>query len=370
MSLFYPAMRFGRFGLRCGLTSSLLHRRYGLDCGERFHRDIAWRIAQLMEIDRLVYDEFGSIGLGFREPFPRATIEPYGHRFVPAMLGCAVAYVPGEDPSSIRRSLDGEEIRRMPAWTRERFAEAPPVRIVREQARWVRAHCDREEAEKRLGFNPHAQPLTALQNLGSVINTAVSVFGEDALVLGLDDPDVLRDFYRSVTDLMLICLDELPRDDGRRLHTVFVGNCSVAMISPEHYRDTNLGPDRRLCEYARKIDARFLVHQDSGATPHLAGYAALGPVHGIDFGQDTDWEQAARIFPGAEASCILFPSWLRSHSREEIREELVRLMRAGSGFPAFSCSLLEIDPDLADGRIFEIYEEMRRAAEIVGRRDR
>jgi hypothetical protein len=369
MSLFYPAVDFGRFSFTCGLTPSLLCARYGLDCGERFHRDIAWRIAQVMEIDRLVHADFGGIGLGFREPFPRATIEPFGHRFVPAMLGCAVAYAPGEDPACIRRPLDAEEIRCMPDWTPERFAAAQPVRIVREQARWARAHCDREAAERRLGFNPHAQPLSALQNLGSVINTAVSVFGEDALVLALDDPDLLRAFYRNVTDLMLICLDELPRDDGRRLRTVFVGDCSVAMISPAQYRDADLEPDRRLCAWARDNGARFLVHQDSGATPHLADYAALGPVHAIDFGQDTDWEKAACVFPDAEASCILFPSWLRSHSREEIREELVRLMRAGCTFPRFSFSLLEIDADLAEGRIFEVHEEIRRAAEIVGRRD-
>src|SRR5512147_2037153 len=103
MSLFYPALSFGRHSLSIGLTPSLLHKRYGLDYGERFHRDIAWRVQALMDVDRQVFADFGAIGLGFREPFARATIEPYGHRFVPAMLGCAMCYAAGEDPSSIRR---------------------------------------------------------------------------------------------------------------------------------------------------------------------------------------------------------------------------------------------------------------------------
>jgi hypothetical protein len=279
------------------------------------------------------------------------------------MLGCAMCYDAGEDPSSLRRAFDAEEIRRMPAWTPQRFETAEPVRVVLEQARWAREHCDRAEAERRLGFNPHAQPLTSLQNLGSVINTAVSVFGEDALLLGLDEPDLLRAFYRNVTDLMLLCLDRFPREDGRTLHTVFVGNCSVAMISPAQYLTANREHDLRLAEYARGIGARFLVHQDSGATPHLAGYRGLGKVDGIDFGQETDWEAAARAFPGAEANCILFPSWIRAHSREELREELRRLVRAGAAFPRFTFSLLELDAELAEGRIFELHEEMRRAAE-------
>ncbi len=362
MSLFYPMQTHGRFGLTLGLTPSLLHERYGLDFGERFHRDIAWRVGTLMEIDRVVWDDFHSIGLGFKEPFPRASIEPFGHRFVPAMFGCRAVFSASEDPACEHRALDPAYLRGIPAWTTESFHAAGPVRIVLEQAKWAREHCDREEAERRLGFNLHSAPLTSLQNLGSVINTAVSVFGEDALLLAVDDPELLRSFYASVTELMKICLTEFPRIDGRKLHTVFVGDCTVAMISPTQYTRCNFDFDKALAEYAEAIEARFFVHQDSGATPHLANYAALGRVHGIDFGQDTDWDRAADLFPDGEANCILFPGWLRSASKEEIRVELQKLMRSGSRFPRFSFSILEVDPELARGKIFELYDEFVRAA--------
>jgi hypothetical protein len=363
MSLFYPLQSHGRFAVSYGLSPSLLHERYGVDYGERFHRDIAWRVEQLMEVDRAVHRDFGAIGLGFAEPFPRASIEPYGHRFVPALYGCAVAYAEGEDPSSLRVPFDPDALRALPAWNRERFEAQEPVRVVREQARWAREHCDRDAAERRLGFTLHSPPLTSLQNLGSVINTAVSVFGEDALLLGMDEPDLLRAFYRNVTDLMLLCLDYFPAIDGRRLSTVFVGNCTVAMISSAQYDACNRESDTRLAEYARRIGARFYVHQDSGVTPHLHSYALLGQVHGLDFGQDTDWAAAARVFPGAEATCIVFPSWIRSHSREEIRDELAALMRAGAAFPSFHFSILELDVELARGKIFEFYDAFREAAE-------
>ena len=367
MSLFYPMQTFGRFGLSYGLTPSLLHARYGLDYGERFHRDIAWRVAQVMEIDRQVRRDFGGIGLGFSDPFPRASIEPYGHRFVPALYGCATAYAASEDPSGVRRAFEAEEIRALAPWTRERLESSEPVRVVLEQARWARAHCDRAAAERRLGFTPHSQPLTSLQNLGSVINTAVSVFGEDALLLGMDEPDLLRALYRNVADLMLLCLEYFPGVDGRKLHTVFVGDCTVAMISPAHFAAFNLEPDSRLAEFARRIGARFIVHQDSGATPHLENYARLGGVQGIDFGQDTDWEAASRFFPGVEANCIVFPGWIRGHSRQEIQEELERLMTAGMQFPRFTFSILELDVELAAGKVFEFHEAFRKAAEAVSR---
>jgi hypothetical protein len=166
-----------------------------------------------------------------------------------------------------------------------------------------------------------------------------------------------------VTELMLLCLRLFPAVDGRKLDTVFVGDCTVAMISPAQYEACNFPYDLRLAQYARDIGARFLVHQDSGASAHLAGYARLSYVQAIDFGQDTDWEAAARIFPDAEASCILFPGWLRSRSSREIEEELLRLMRLGGAFRRFSFSVLEVDEALAAGGIFELHDAFRRAAE-------
>ena len=123
-----------------------------------------------------------------------------------------------------------------------------------------------------------------------------------------------------------------------------------------------------LARFAQGIGARSFVHQDSGETPHLGNYARLGYVQGIDFGQDTDWEKAAHIFPDVEANCIIFPGWLRAHGRDDVREELERLMTAGARFPRFSFSLLELDTELADGKILEFHEDFQKAAEKVSAR--
>jgi hypothetical protein len=364
--LFYPTERIGRFGLAMGLTPRLLYERFGLDLGERFHHDVLYRIETLMQVDRLVWESFRELGLGHEKPFPRAAIEPFGHRFVPALYGCAIRYAAGEEPAAVTRALDPDELSRLPAWTPESLLAREEVHEVLAQAetarkRWGEA---REQAERRLGYNPHYQPLSSLQNLGSVINTAVSVFGTGALCLYLDDPPLLRRLYRNVTDLMLECLRLFPQADRRRLANVFVGNCTVAMISPSQYAECNLAFDRELAGFASSIGARFLVHQDSDATPHLDNYRALGPVHGLDVGQDTDFARAAALFPEASVNCILFPSWIASTPLEGIREELTRLMRIGRSFADFTFSIFEVDPALARGRIFEFYELFKECARI------
>jgi hypothetical protein len=182
-----------------------------------------------------------------------------------------------------------------------------------------------------------------------------------------DDPELLSLFYRNVTDLMLLSLRELPAVDGRPLEHVFVGDCTVSMISPASYSEVNFSFDRELAERARSIGASLLVHQDSGATAHLARYAGIGYAHALDFGQDTDFTRAAVLFPGVSANCILFPAWVRATPVEGIAEELERLMRIGGDFADFSFSLFEVNLGLAEEKVFVLWETFRRCAEKAGR---
>jgi hypothetical protein len=353
-----------------GLASALLHERFGVDFGERFHTDIVFRVESLMEIDRLVWESFRELGLGYEKPFPRATIEPFGHRFIPVMYGSPCAYASAEEPAVRPRALNPGELASLPVWTAERFEATDAVRQITSQAKTLRErYPDLSEYAGRMEYNPHSQPLSSLQNLGSVINSAVSIFGENVLLLYEDDPSALRSFYRNLTDLMLLCLDWFPRCDGRRLTHVFVGDCTVAMISPRQYEACNLSFDGKLSRYAASIGARFLVHQDSGATAHLRNYARLAPVHALDFGQDTDFTEASRLFPGASANCIIFPSWISSTPVEEITAELARIMRAGLSLRSFTFSIFEVDPALAAGKIFEFFDIFRRCAESVSQEE-
>jgi hypothetical protein len=139
------------------------------------------------------------------------------------------------------------------------------------------------------------------------------------------------------------------------------------MISPRQYEACNIEFDAELSRCARAMGARFLVHQDLGATAHLASYARLHPVHALDVGQDTDFAEAARLFPGASANCIIFPSWIASTPADGIRSELTRLLRAGLAFESFTFSIFEVDPALAQGKIFEFSDIFRQCAESVSR---
>jgi len=362
MSICYPMQTFGRFGLSLGLTYKLIHDRFGFDLGERYHRDLDYRIRTTMEVDRAVFERYGKIGLGYKEPFPRVSIEPYGHRFMPAMYGCECGYAEDAEPWTRPRTLSKEQIEALAPWTPERFEKSEPVQTVLSQIRQLKEHYEpyRVPAEE---LCPHYRTMSSLQNLGSVINTALSVQGEQFLIDYMTEADSVRRLYANITQLMLLCLDRFPPIDGWPLRDVFIGNCTVAMISPRQYAEFNEPADRRLMEYARSIGARFMIHQDSHANPHLENYARFEYLQAFDLGQDTDFERLHRLCPKARVNCILFPSWVGSHPRDEIRRELSRLMRAGKPFPAYSFSLLDVDTKLDGDLLFafcEVFEECAR----------
>jgi hypothetical protein len=362
MPIVYPMRPFGRQRLGLGITYKLLHDRFGFDLGERYHRDLDYRIKTTMEIDRAVFDVYGGIGLGYENPFPRVSIEPFGHRFVPVLYGCSYGFAADAEPWSRPRVLSKEEIEDLPPWTPERFEKSEPVQAVLAQVRQLKASYGRYRVADT-EFNPHYRGMSSLQNLGSVINTAFSVQGDRLLMDYVDEPDAVRKLYANITQLMLLCMERFPKEDGWPLTDVFVGDCTVAMISPRQYASINAAEDRRLMDYARSIGARFMVHQDSGVTPHIDNYAGLEYVQAFDFGQDTDFEKLSRLRPDAEVNCILFPSWIASQGSEEVRAELLRLMRVGQRFRAFTFTCLEIDTKLDGDSIFAFCETFGRCAE-------
>jgi hypothetical protein len=353
MPIVYPMRTFRRFRLGIGVTYKLLHDRFGFHFGERYHRDLDYRIKTTMEIDRAVFDAYGDLGLGYENPFPRASIEPFGHRFMPAMYGCPVGYADDADPWSRPRVLSAEEIDALPPWTVERFEASEPVQTVLSQYRELKSRYEPYRVPDK-EFNPHYRGMSSLQNLGSAINTAFSVQGDRLLMDYVDAPETVRKFYTNITQLMLLCLDRFVKEDGWPLTDIFVGDCTVAMISPRQYAARNASEDRRLMDYARSIGARFMIHQDSDVNPHLENYAALEYAQAFDFGQDTDFEKLARLRPEASVNCILFPAWIASHSPDDIREELLRLMRIGKAFSSFSFTCLELDEKL-DGDVIRAF---------------
>jgi len=346
----------------------MLHDQYGFVFDERYHKDLKYRVQTTMDIDRVIGNDYREIGCGFQNPFPRITIEPYGHRFLPIMYGCECGYAADSEPWNEPHCYSSEQIESFESWTWERFEQAEPVQEVVAQYRYFIKHYGEIIPTDRAFFNPHYQVGRSLQNLGSVINTAFSILGSEFFIHYIENPELVKSFYANITQLMLLCLRFFPQLDQQPLQNTFIGNCTVSMISPNQYLECNYFFDRQIMNYAQAIGATFMMHQDSDVTPHLENYARLEYISQLDVGQDTDFETIARLFPQASVNCILFPHWVYSTSGTDIKDELLHLMNIGRAFPSFSFSLYEIDSFLADKKIYEFYEIFRECALISSRK--
>ena len=347
---YYPTMNVcdcGRFRATLGLSYRLVNETWGFDLGERYHLDPFYRVDTLMQIDRAVFERFGDLGIGSDDPKPRPSVEPFGHRFLPAMFGCECAYAADTEPWAKLRFYTDDEILALDDWTWERFESASPLRVTVDQANLLRA---------KYG------PFNSMPDLGSVINTGIYLMGDDLFVAYLDRPHIVRKLYENITQLRLMCMEYFPRLDGRPVSQLHIGNCCVAMISPNGYMSCNLESDRRIVSFCQDRGIELTMHQDSDVTPHLEHYAAMDYIRTFDFGMDTDFEKLADMCPEASVNSIWFPQWLMTHTVDEVRDEVLRQMDSGRRFSRFSFSIHGIDNLTGDDRVRALYNTFKEAA--------
>ncbi|MFH1905704.1 MAG: hypothetical protein ABIK53_09335 [bacterium] len=363
MAHLYPEQRIGSYGLVIGFSHKFLNMKFGVDLGLKYHKDIAYRVQTNMELDRQVYKEYGSIGLGFENPFPRVTVEPYGHNFFNAMYGAECIYKPDDEVWANDLNYSEDEVYTLKPWNIDKFEKMLPVREVLAQTKYLQEHYDLQKIRKTEKFLPHFRIMSSIPNPGSVITAGMAVRGNELLMDYMLNPQLVYKLFDNILQLTFLCYEFFHDFDNIPLNNLLIGNCPVSMLSPDNYMDFNYKYDLQIANYAREIKAALTLHQDSDVSPHLENYAKLGHVQVLDFGQDTDWKKAAQLFPGVDATCLLFPSWIYEHSLEDIEEELMRIMRIGRSFNSFSFAILDVDHFIGEKRIFEFYEIFVRCSE-------
>ena len=71
------------------------HFKYGVDYSEPTWRDPIARVERYRELDRLLFDRFGDIGMGSKDPAPAPScVNAYGHYIAAALFGCHVTFLP------------------------------------------------------------------------------------------------------------------------------------------------------------------------------------------------------------------------------------------------------------------------------------
>ena len=268
------------------------------------------------------------------------SVEPYGHRFIPAMFGCEIKFGDATAPWAENNILTREEIEATPMMTLEEYKQIDIVRETESQIKYARA--------KYGGCSGQ-------QNKGGVMNTAIYLRGMDLFSDFYESPATVHKLFNLISNRMFLSYEHGKELDGRATDTG-VGNCTVCMVSPDVYDEFVYPQDLAFMELAKSNGVRFSVHHDSDATKYVESYKRLEYLHHIDVGFDTDVALFRKNFPHVVLNIYLYTSFLLERTAGEIAAD-VKKLAALAGGPKntwFTCA--DVDDNIPDEKVTALYE--------------
>ena len=321
---------------------------YGMDFGEELWRDPLRRVESDRDRRRLLWERFGEVGLGEADPAPRPNVAAQMHRFMAAVWGCEIRYLPDQSPAAVALPAPLEQMERLRLPDLE---TSPVVRRVFQEARTLESH---------YGF------CEAGLDLGAPLNNAVSVFGAEILTTCLTDPDLARRVLLLMAQALLAVELEVtdplnhqsfppPRPRG------FLGNCPVCMVSPRTYQEVVLPADLWYRQHFQELS----LHHCGPMHAYLEVYRALAP-NALDVGFTSDRRQVRAAYPDLPLSLMLEASALVKKSETEV-DDLVGGMLQDAGPPELITSIwvAEAGPEVADETVHSLMTAPERLRRVL-----
>ena len=277
------------------------HRNYGVDYSEETWRNPIARVERNRELQRALFDRFGTVGLGSKDPGPGPNVsDAYGNYFMPALFGCEIEYPPDQAPGNIALNASVEEMRRLEV---PDFEKSPVIRRALDEANALRKH-----------YGSCSGGICT----GSPINVAVNVFGELFLTACALEPETAQRVLRIIAETefklyrdfsAVIDPDSFPLDP-----MVFgYGNCPAIMFSPRMYREVILPVDK----WVRSQVGEFHLHHCGVFDEYIELYKELNP-NSLDIGGGSDYRAVRKAFPDLPFSLIVNAPDVEGRSSAEI----------------------------------------------------
>lgn len=255
----------------------------------------------------------------------------YGVATVAMIFGCRGIFTADKDPYAQPLEMSGEKIRNLAP--QEDFSDNPVMRDLEEQAAWLVQRYGRA----RIAIN-----------LQSVPNIAFKLRGDQLMYDFFEEPELVHRLVSYVQQSWVNLRRYLSAVNERNHYPdtgkmVSLDNCTVALVSPDIYRDFFLPYDRKTAEVYRD---NFGVHH-CGGNMHLFSqyYATLGQGTWYDIGYGSEVSTCIRDLHHGEIkpywSVRYGPAKLRCGDPESIREERQHLEACG----ADSINCIGVDPD-------------------------
>lgn len=317
--------------------------RFGVDFSEDFWVDPIRRTEAYREMSYKRAKRFPGTEIGSLDPKPRPIAsDQYGHRFIPSIFGCTIRYTPNQAPSADPLRREFEELAEL---------DMPDLR---NNDVFKKALDDAKRMKAKYGF------VESWINMGSPLNAAISIFGEDFIASCVCEPETARHvlMVMAKTQIRLIYeFEDYLNPPSRIEHQGFgIGNCPAIMFSPELYTEVIMPVDLWL----RQQFKTFGIHHCGIFDKYAEMYTALTP-DSLDVGGGSDYCHMRKYFPEAICSFIVNPEFFEGKTREEIDRLIYGIVTEGG--PPEKISFLHTygaGRNASDDNIMDLYTSIER----------
>lgn len=325
------------------LSEDWHNHRYGVDFSEDFWVDPIKRTEAYREMEYERGKRFPGTEIGSLEPKPHPVASgQYGHRFIPALFGCNIKYLPDQAPSADPLRWDFDEMAQL---------DMPDLR---NNDVMKKALDDAKRMKAKYGF------VESWINTGSPLNAAISIFGEDFIASCACEPETAQHVLMVMAKTMIRLLYEFQdylNPPARVEHEGYgIGNCPAIMFSPEMYREVILPTDLWL----RQQFKHFNIHHCGILDRYAELYTALTP-DSLDVGGGSDYKLLREYFPNAQCTYIVNPEYFEGQSRAKIDQTIRTIVTDGG--PAGKIDYLHTygaGRNATDENIMDLYTSIQR----------
>ena len=324
-----------------GFTPRWYRQALGIDFGERWHTDPAYRREAIVSMRGELRRRFPGTAIGGidrpDEPLDLLT-GTYGASTVAAIFGVSIVYSSDNWPNCEHRYLSDDE---MDAITPPDLNTNPHFQALMDQVEWIAA------TEGRV---------VGYINWQGVLNNAQRLRGEQLFIDMVEEPERCARLFDAVTTTMIDAAKRLharQSQSGVDVRFFTVSNCLVNMVSSRAYREQLLPFDRRISEAFCCIG----IHNCAwNANPYLDSYAEVPRVAYIDMGIMSDLERARRLFPDARRALMYTPMDVADKSLDQIRSDFEHV---ADTYGPCDIVLADIEAGTPDERVLSLVEICR-----------
>jgi uroporphyrinogen-III decarboxylase len=323
--------------------ASWWHKHAGIDFSQEFFDEPDYRIECDLKMRKTLYEKFGHLGLGEKDPKPRpimgSDLLASGYLYS-AIMGCNIRFFANTPPEVICANLSDEEI------------EALEELDISKNKVWQDTIRQFEYLKNKYGY------VESHINLQGIQNIAMDLRGSELFIDYMANPALANKLINRCTDLTLQIGKYIASNSKVLSHGVtaitsktmpnayVTSNCTVEMVSQKTYEKFLLEPDIKLAKYFKP----FGIHHCGQSMEHvIEGYAKVENLVFAEVGAGSDIARVRQTLPQTWLNLRYSPVKIMTASDHEIATDIEAMSKSAGKLYSMSC--VGIDSETEDQRV-------------------